>query len=160
MSSFHGRTRPDEPRIPQDLATKGYVDTINVCMIGFFNNVNVGTNGVGYWGLFNGTNRVGFTTAQTDMGLGFGQYINFHCNIRTNTKDGATIVGFRSSGFQTEVSLSVPASTTGEFSVNGLTLTFNEDTNIAGRIDTLLSTSGNFSMVSGHATLVVNEIGT
>jgi len=26
MSSFHGRTRPDAPRIPQDLATKGYVD--------------------------------------------------------------------------------------------------------------------------------------
>jgi len=26
MSSFHGQTRPDAPRIPQDLATKDYVD--------------------------------------------------------------------------------------------------------------------------------------
>lgn len=43
MSSFHGRTRPDEPRIPQDLATKGYVDgragdAIQYTSLGFDNN--------------------------------------------------------------------------------------------------------------------------
>jgi len=149
-----------DPLLAQELATKNYIDTLNVCMVGFSNNVNISINGVGYWGLFNQTNRTSFGQAQSPIGLGRGNYVNFHCNVRTNTKDEDTIVGIRTAGFTTEVSLIVGAALTGVFSVNGLDRQFNEADLTAGRIDTLLSTSGSFSITTGHATMTVNEIGT
>jgi len=53
MSNFHGQTRPDAPRIPQDLATKLYVDDQNLA-INFWDqllalSVNIQSQNGNFW---------------------------------------------------------------------------------------------------------------
>ena len=77
-------------------------------MVGYGLAVNNSVNGVGYFGFFNPNTRVGFAVAQSPMGMS-GEAVDFHCNVRTNTKNENTIVGIRFASSQTDVAVTVPS---------------------------------------------------
>jgi len=94
MSSFHGRTRPDQPRIPQDLATKGYVDarTHSLCDSAFLNTSS--NNPLFMWHV-----RISTLESQVQAPIHFDMTLTrLDVFVQNNSKDGDTVFSFRDDG--------------------------------------------------------------
>jgi len=151
MSSFHGQTRPDVPRIPQDLATKAYVDGQthdNFMMLGMSQQQGR-TGGLGntFTGIWNRSGYSNEVNRSFPMGVP-GTLSDMRLLVQANTTDGDTIMTNRKNIAPGNMTITIGAGLTGQFT--DLT---NSDDYVAGdteamRLDTSDSTGGSFTMTS------------
>jgi len=152
MSSFHGQTRPDPPRIPQDLATKGYVDDASthdhISQVGIGLVDAAPTGAVEYCCIFG---RTGLATQENQRQ--FSMAVNCTLSdllvvIRTNTLDEEAIITMQVNTPDGNETVTVPAATTGDFSdlVNTDDFVFGESQGY--KIDNSATTSGASSITS------------
>lgn len=119
--SFFGRTRPDAPVIPQDLATKLYVDDAGIVGAYFImgqEDILGAFHGVGFYSPFDRTSDSTEAAAQMPM-TNANTLIGHNLNIQFNTNTtGNSLFNFRDDGADLNT-LTVAFGVTGQF-VSGL----------------------------------------
>jgi len=145
MSSFHGQTRPDLARIPQDLATKGYVDSL-----GSFFGSSAGTPGANndhrYTSPLGNVFRAVESQVNAQMPSSF--VIGFMAiKIQLNAKSDVSIINFVDDGVSV-VSVSILAGLTGDFVTSS---------NVIVARDSLCNWDYDFTASSGPQTLTIRQ---
>jgi len=108
MSSFHGKTRPDAPRIPQDLLIESFH-----AFVGNGGGSSGGNNDSRFIAIMGTAFRL--TEAQVDAEIPITWNFNFmFVNIQTNGKDGQTLMRLKEDGVG-RATIGISAAATGDF---------------------------------------------
>jgi len=144
MSSFHGQTRPDVPRIPQDLATKAYVDdtTGDTMLVGQVSDTTLNNGSIQFNGYFSrgalSSNEfqrewiIPITATLSDLFI----------SLRSNTMNDVTEHEVRIDGSTTALAITIPASSSGVFSNTSDNVSIIAGQLMAFRLDGTASSSG------------------
>jgi len=144
MSSFHGQTRPDTPRIPQDLATKAYVDGVQGDFFFMGTNVSdaVAPTVAEYCGYFGGKTFNFSGVARSTILPNAVKLDRLFVDNRLNTADDETICSVFNitTDTVTIVTLTIPTLVTGIFSdivnsvefASGIIVSFEADATAVG----------------------------
>jgi len=153
MSSFHGKTRPDPPRIPQDLATKGYVDDVathgHVSVVGVtLVDAVAATPNTEFICIFTRTGLAN-QTGNRRFSFPMAVVLNLMCVlVNTNTYDTAYTITNMVNEVDANQTVTIPSSTTGKFQdVTNSDSYDNQDDNTI-RVDAELVGAGSASTTS------------
>lgn len=148
MSTFHGQTRPDAPRIAQDLSTKGYFDTRNVVSYGYFNTASVAFNEIRFFPV-SGTVGANTTENLRTFTICLPLFVEKAAvRIRAFTLDDIAKISLRTVQADTVPDFFFTVTGQGRFFVDDIHPTLAEVTDADWEINTTLAGSGSLIIAS------------